>query len=84
MTDALNREVGRLEGRLTALEAEMKAYKLENNTKLASIEKKLDDITDILSQGRGGWKAAAWLAGAIATVAVSVDWVWEKLHKVWP
>ncbi len=80
MSDLLNREVGKLEGRLTALEEKMKTHEAKMDTRLSAIDAKLDNIADILSQGKGGWKALAWATGAVATIGGAVAWIVSSLN----
>lgn len=80
MSEALHQAVGELRGRLTALENEMSEHKATMDTRLSTIDRKLDNIADILAQGKGGWRALAWVTGAIATVAGAVAWLVSNLN----
>lgn len=60
--------LGRLEGRLDALEDRMTRYEAANAGRLAAIEHKLDMLASTLAQGLGGMRVAHWVGGAILAV----------------
>lgn len=64
----------------------LKEMTRENKIALADIDTKLDtfirDFNSLAEQGRGGWKALAWLVGAVGLIAVAADWTIEFLSKL--
>ncbi len=60
---APERMLGRLEGRVSALEDWMHRHEAANAARLASIEVKLDRVVETLSGGVGGLRIAHWLIG---------------------
>jgi hypothetical protein len=61
-------QLGHLEGRLAALERKVDGFEQRVETRLASIETKLDQLGAALNFGRGGWKALAVIAAALAAL----------------
>jgi hypothetical protein len=57
--------LGRLEGRLDALEDRMSRGEDATAARLAAIEHKLDLLAGTLAQGLGGMRVAHWLGGAM-------------------
>jgi hypothetical protein len=57
--------LGRLEGRLDALEDRMSRSEDAASARLAAIEHKLDLLAGTLAQGLGGMRVAHWVGGAM-------------------
>lgn len=57
--------LGHLEGRLAALEQKVDGFEHRFETRLLSIETKLDQLGAALNFGRGGWKALAVIAALV-------------------
>lgn len=67
---------GSAEERIAVLEA-----KVEGQEKwLRSIDEKLDRVIEAMNMGRGAWKAALLVGGAITTVLGAGAWLADKLH----
>jgi hypothetical protein len=64
------REFGRLEGAVAALKTELDDVK----TKQATIDAKLDQVLDKLSEAKGGWKLLMAMGGAAATLGGLITW----------
>jgi septal ring factor EnvC (AmiA/AmiB activator) len=66
MSAELQRDLGRAEGRLTALERDIR----ETKDRLAKIEETIDRIDRVLSEAKGGWKVLM-LAGSIGAALMA-------------
>ncbi len=63
-------QIGRMDGRLIALESRMDRHEIFVGTKLATIESKLDDVLMAQAAGTGGTRATRWIIGlAVSTAA---------------
>jgi hypothetical protein len=69
--DDLNRELGRLDGRVSAMESRADRFETAVNGGLAMVNKKLDDVQSTLNQGRGGFRMAH-IIFALALAAASL------------
>lgn len=84
MTDALtdavspDRALGRLEGRVVSLEDRVTRNEGTTDTRLTSIEDKLDQVADAIARGYGGLKTAHWTAGIAVMIALAL------LAHFWP
>jgi NADPH:quinone reductase-like Zn-dependent oxidoreductase len=56
MTD-IQRDIGRLETHVAAID-----------TRLARVESKLDGLSEVLSQARGGWRTLLLVSGAAGAI----------------
>ena len=57
MTEAMQRDLGRLEAQM------------ENVVKtLSDLEKQVSEISHTLAEARGGWRTLMWVSGASATI----------------
>ncbi len=61
--------LGRLEGRIVALEDRMDRQEAMTSVRLTAIETKLDHIGNALAQGLGGMRLIHWIAGAVLACA---------------
>jgi hypothetical protein len=61
--------LGRLEGRLQALEERMDRYEMSTAAHLNAIDAKLDALAATLAQGLGGMRVAHWIGAAILAVS---------------
>lgn len=59
-------ELGHLEGRFAALERKVDGFERRVESRLCSIETKLDGLGAALNFGRGGWKAVAVMGAIVA------------------
>lgn len=62
MTAELQRDLGKHDAQIEALERDMQEMKAD----LRRVFDKLDQINDTLSEAKGGWKTMMWIAGASA------------------
>ena len=66
MTDVparTNLHIGRMDGRLTALESRIDRHEIFVGAKLNAIETKLDDVLMAQAAGTGSSKAIRWIIG---------------------
>jgi hypothetical protein len=82
-TDACDipaRTLGRLEGRLAALEERMDRHEASLGARLSAIEGKLDHMGTTLAQGLGGLRAAHLISGAVlAAGGFIARHLWNKI-----
>jgi hypothetical protein len=64
------REFGRLEGAVAALKTELDSVK----DRQVTIDGKLDQVLDKLSEAKGGWRLLMALGGAAATLGGIITW----------
>lgn len=62
-------QIGRMDGRLIALESRLDRHEIFVGSKLAMIESKLDDVLLSQAAGTGGTRAARWLIGIALSIA---------------
>lgn len=70
----LVRDIGRLEGRLQALEENMALIERSIDGRLAGIERKLDRLTEAFNMGRGAAITLAKLGGLILLACGAIAW----------
>lgn len=68
------RDVGRLEGRLQALEDKVEVTERTIDDRLGTIEQKLDRLTDAFNMGRGAATTVAKLGGLLLLASGAVAW----------
>lgn len=66
---ATGHQIGRMDGRLTALESRMDRHEIFVGAKLATIESKLDDVLMAQAAGTGGTRATRWIIGIGLSIA---------------
>ena len=64
-----NLHIGRMDGRLTALESRMDRHEVFVTAKLNAIETKLDDALMTQAAGSGNAKAIRWIVGITISIA---------------
>ncbi len=69
-------ELGHVEGRLAALERKVDGFEQRVESRLCSIEGKLDQLGAALNFGRGGWKVLAVVSAMIGAVLTFVREGW--------
>jgi hypothetical protein len=62
MTAELQRDLGKHDAQIEALERDMKEMKAD----LRRVFEKLEQINTTLSEAKGGWRTMMWVAGASA------------------
>jgi len=67
--DYAARALGRLEGRVDALDERMDRYEAGVASRLSSIEAKLDTVVIALANGVGGIRVFHWIVGLLFAVA---------------
>lgn len=72
------RDFGRMEGAVEALSSKMGALTDE----VDSLNKKVDNLTALITEARGGWRALMWVAGASATAGGAVVAIVKMLMPV--
>ena len=79
-----DRDIGRLQAEVVSLEKRLAESEQRLETRLESIEEKVQLILDAANMGKGAW----WLvlkAGAILSALIAVSsWVFEKLSHMVP
>ena len=77
-TERTNLLIGRMDGRLTALESRIDRHETFTTAKLNAIETKLDDVLMAQAAGTGNTKAIRWIIG----IAISIGaWVHGHLSQ---
>jgi hypothetical protein len=72
--DDMARDVGRLEGRLQALEDKVSIVERSIDERLGAIEQKLDRLTEAFNMGRGAAITVAKLGGLLLLASGTVAW----------
>jgi len=80
---AFARQLGQVEGRLSALEQKLHVLEQRIENRLTAIDAKLDQLTAALNIGRGGWKALAVLGAALSGAAALLAWLLDH-WRGWP
>lgn len=81
MSDDLNRDVGRIDGRLTALEARSDRFEAGTQGRLGSIEAKLDSIAAALAAGGGARKGVGDIIRWGVSIATAASgWAYLLFH----
>lgn len=62
------REFGQLEGAVKALDSKMGELAAD----VVALSEKVDTLTTLLTEAKGGWRALMWVAGASATLGGAV------------
>jgi len=79
---AFARQLGQVEGRLSALEQKLLLLEQRIESRLMAIDTKLDQLNAALNMGRGSWKALATLGAVLASMAALLGWLFD--HMVQP
>jgi 2',3'-cyclic-nucleotide 2'-phosphodiesterase (5'-nucleotidase family) len=66
-----DKDIGRLEGRVDALEDWMR-----------SIDGKVDQLLAAAHMGKGAWLAILRAGSAVVALAAGMAWIWEQFSKV--
>lgn len=72
------RDFGQLEGAVKALTSKMGDLTEDVET----LSKKVDALTNLLTEAKGGWRALMWVAGASATLGGAVVAIVKMLMPV--
>lgn len=70
-------EFGEMKGVVTALQGQMTDLK----AKQASMDTKLDQVLNQLSEAKGGWKVMMMFGGAATTLGAGIAWLAQQLGK---
>jgi len=73
------RDVGRLEGRLQALEDSVSAIERSIEERLRAIEQKLDRLTEAFNMGRGAAITLAKLGGLLLLALGAAAWFVDRM-----
>jgi len=68
----VERTIGNLDARMTAMEARMSALEGRIDSRLNRIENALDEVHAAVISARGAWRAIAWVAGLSGTLAAGL------------
>ena len=68
-------DIARLETEVKHLTATVEALRVSNN----NLSAQLDEIRQLLSEARGGWRVLMFVGGAGATLGATVSWVMQHL-----
>jgi hypothetical protein len=77
--EALARDLGRLEGRLQALEEKVGGVEHALDERLTAIERKLDRLTEAFNMGRGAAMTVAKLGGLLLLAFGAVAWLIDNM-----
>lgn len=77
--DGMARDVGRLEGRLQALEDKVGVVERSIDERLTAIEQKLDRLTEAFNMGRGAAITVAKLGGLLLLASGAVAWFLDHM-----
>lgn len=77
--DALARDLGRLEGRLQALEEKVGVVERSIDERLTAIERKLDRLTEAFNMGRGAAMTVAKLGALVLLACGAVAWLIDNM-----
>lgn len=78
-------QVGRIDGRLDALEGRMNRFESTVSADLKGIKDKLDSISDDLAQKLGERSGYGQVAKTVAwAIGLASGWVYTLLHGHWP
>jgi hypothetical protein len=78
LTEHSNLLIGRMDGRLTALESRIDRHEVFTTGKLNAIETKLDDVLMAQAAGTGNMKAIRWIIGIVISIGA---WVHGHLSQ---
>lgn len=80
MTGELNRDLGRLEGRLDEfIEARVTRDK-KTDQRFDRLEEKLQGLLDAANMGKGAWWFGLKVGGAVVAVASGFAWMLDKIR----
>lgn len=77
--DDIARDVGRIEGRLQALEDNVHAIERSIDERLSAIERKLDRLTEAFNMGRGAAITVAKLGGLLLLAFGAAAWFVDRM-----
>lgn len=68
----VERALGNLDARMTAMEARMTAWENRIDSRLNRIEASLEEVHAAVISARGAWRAVAWIASVAGLAAGAV------------
>lgn len=78
----IDRDIGELKARMTAMERDTAEMKADMRDKLTTIEHDLREVRDVVVRAGGSWKAMVALASAAIVlgglIMQAVTWIWNR------
>lgn len=78
---AFARQLGQVEGRLSALEQKLQLLEQRIEQRLTAIDSKLEQLTAALNIGRGGWAALAMVGAVLGAIISLIVWVFDHWRR---
>jgi hypothetical protein len=75
MPDEVNRDLGRLEGRLDEFIAARVARDKRTDERFDRLEEKIQGLLDAANMGKGAWWLSVKIGGVMVTVGAGITWV---------
>ncbi len=79
--EELHRHIGKVEGRLDALEKDVEAIQSDLKEALNRIHTRLDGIAEAITAGKSAWKTITIIATVLVSLAGGAGWVIDKTEK---
>ena len=79
--EELHRHIGKVEGRLDALEKDVEAIQSDLKEALNRIHSRLDGIAEAITAGKSAWKTITIIATVLVSLAGGAGWVIDKTEK---
>jgi len=74
-----DRDIGRLQAEVGALEKRLETSEARLEERLASIEGKVQLILDAANMGKGAWWLVLKIGAVLSAIAACATWVWDKV-----
>lgn len=71
--------------RITRVEAQLEHQNeqiKELRQQVSKLETRIDEIKDILTQARGGWKVFIWVGTAVGMIVSGLSWIAGKVMPI--
>lgn len=82
MTESVDHQLGRISGRIDALDSNFKGLEQRIETRLNTLDLNVKVIHDAVTSAGGSWRAVMWMGvvvGGLASVlAVVIHWITGK------
>jgi len=79
MTEGVNRDLGRLEGRLDEFIKAREARDTLTDERFDRLESKVQALLDAANMGKGAWWLALKVGGLMTVIATAFAWVVQKV-----